>query len=191
MHEPGEQEWHGYILRFDNPVEWAVKEGSFFSLNNAIVVLNRLVGRLEYYKTHPDQFLPAHGKPSIEPALLIDKARLSEVRALKVAGYDLTRLVCLCEELDYCYQVGAYHAVIMLTRAILDHVPPLFGCKNFAEVANNYAGTKSFKQSMDHLQGGARNIADLHLHGQVRAVESLPNATQVNFSQYLDPIRFS
>lgn len=51
MHEPGEQEWHGYILRFDNPVEWAVKEGSFFSLNNAIVFLNRLVGRLEYYKT--------------------------------------------------------------------------------------------------------------------------------------------
>jgi hypothetical protein len=92
----------------------------------------------------------------------------------------------LCEELNACYQVSAYHAVIMLTRAILDHVPPLFGCKNFAEVANNYAGMKSFKQSMEHLQGGARNIADLHLHGQVRAAESLPNATQVNFSPYLD-----
>ena len=70
MHEPGEKEWHGYMLKFDNPVEWAVKEGSFFSLNNAIVFLNGLLGRLEYYKAHPDQFLPSQGKPSIETALV-------------------------------------------------------------------------------------------------------------------------
>jgi len=76
--------------------------------------------------------------------MLIDTARLSEVRTLQVTGYDLTRLVQLCEELNACYQVGAYHAVIMLTRAILDHVPPLFGYKSFTEVANNYAGTRSF-----------------------------------------------
>ncbi len=118
--------------------------------------------------------------------MLIDTARLSEVRTLQGTRYDLTRLVQLCEGLNACYQVGAYHAVIMLTRAILDHVPPLFGCKSFTEVANSYAGTRSFKQSMDHLQGGARNIADQHLHSQIRAVESLPNATQVNFSQHLD-----
>jgi hypothetical protein len=135
----------------------------------------------------PGTSTASSGAPTATPIpMLIDEARLSEVRALKVAGYDLARLVQLCEEINACYQVGAYHAVIMLTRAILDHVPPLFGCKNFAEVANNYAGAKSFKQSMAHLQGGARNIADLHLHGRVREVESLPNATQVNFSQYLD-----
>jgi len=135
----------------------------------------------------PETSTASSGAPTATPiSMLIDEARLSEVRTLKVAGYDLARLVRLCEELNACYKVSAYHAVIMLTRAILDHVPPLFGCKNFAEVASNYAGAKSFKQSMAHLQGGARNIADLHLHGQVRAVESLPNATQVNFSQDLD-----
>ena len=118
--------------------------------------------------------------------MLINEARLSEIRALRVVGYDLTRLVKLCEELNACYQVDAYHAVIMLTRAILDHVPPLLECKNFEEVANNYSGAKSFRQAMGHLQGAARRIADLHLHVPVRAVESLPNATQVNFSQDLD-----
>lgn len=117
---------------------------------------------------------------------LVAAARLSEVRTLKVAGYDLTRLVQLCEELNACYQVSAYHAVIILTRAILDHVPPLFGCKDFAGVANNYAGPRSFKQAMEHLHGGARKIADLHLHSPVGTKESLPNAIQVNFSQLLD-----
>ena len=125
--------------------------------------------------------------PTANPIrMLIDEARLSEIRALKVVGYDLARLVKLCEELNACYQVDAYHAVIMLTRAMLDHVPPLLGFKNFAEVANHYSGASSFKQAMGHLQGAARRIADLHLHVPVRAVESLPNATQVNFSQDLN-----
>ena len=116
----------------------------------------------------------------------INQSRLNDLRTLQVTGYDLTRLVRLCEELNECWQVGAYHAVIMLTRTILDHVPPLFGFTNFAEVANNYKGTKSFKRSMKHLESAARNIADEHLHVQVRTVESLPNATQVDFSQSLD-----
>lgn len=69
MHEPGEKEWHGHTLKFNNPVEWAVKENSFFSLNNAIVFLNRLLGRLEYYKAHQDQFLPAHGMSDAPPSV--------------------------------------------------------------------------------------------------------------------------
>lgn len=28
----------------------------------------------------------------------------------------------------------------MLTRALIDHVPPVFGCQSFVELANNYAG---------------------------------------------------
>jgi len=129
----------------------------------------------------------SHGALATAPlSIFIDPSRLSDLRTLKVTGHDLTRLVRLCEELNACWQVGAYYAVIMLTRAIIDHVPPLFGCKSFAEVANNYAGSKSFKESMNHLERGARSIADQHLHVQIRAVESLPNATQVNFSQSLD-----
>ncbi len=70
MHEPDEREWHKHTVKYDNPAEWAVKEGSFFSLNNGIMFLNRLIGRLKYYKTHPDQFATAVGKPNIETALV-------------------------------------------------------------------------------------------------------------------------
>ena len=67
----------------------------------------------------------------------------------------------------------------MLIRTVLDHVPPIFGKKNFDEVANNYGG-KSFKGAMQHLQNAARNVADGHLHQQIRKSETLPTAQQVN-----------
>jgi hypothetical protein len=68
----------------------------------------------------------------------------------------------------------------------MDHVPPIFGATSFAEVANNYAGQKSFRELMLHLEKSARKIADAHLHGQIRSRETLPTATQVNFSNALD-----
>jgi hypothetical protein len=73
----------------------------------------------------------------------------------------------------------------MLARALLDHVPPIFGMRSFTEVANNYGG-KSFKGTMEHLEEGLRNVADGHLHQQIRNSESLPTAQQVNFSAALD-----
>jgi hypothetical protein len=76
--------------------------------------------------------------------------------------------------------------VAALTRALLDHVPPIFGKRTFAEVANNYGGPKSFQNAMKHLDNSARNIGDTHLHVQIRARESLPTLTQVNFSNDLD-----
>jgi len=36
MYEPCGKEWHGHIVKYDNPAEWTVKEGSFFSLNSDI-----------------------------------------------------------------------------------------------------------------------------------------------------------
>ena len=73
-----------------------------------------------------------------------------------------------------------------LTRAIIDHVPPIFGCKSFAEVTNNYGGTKSFKEAMANLETSSRKIADHYLHGQIRKSESLPNVTQIDFSNNID-----
>jgi hypothetical protein len=69
--------------------------------------------------------------------------------------------------------------------ALLDHVPPVFGKKNFDEVASNHGG-KSFKGTMQHLQNASRNVADGHLHQQIRKTETLPTAQQVNCGQQLD-----
>jgi hypothetical protein len=74
----------------------------------------------------------------------------------------------------------------MLTRSLLDHVPPVFGKTSFTEVVNNYSGGKSFTESMQFLQGAARKIADAHLHMPMRAAETLPTPQQVNFASHLD-----
>jgi hypothetical protein len=39
---------------------------------------------------------------------------------------------------------------------------------------------------MRRLEGAARTIADMHLHTPIRAQESLPSRTQVNFSNEID-----
>ncbi len=116
----------------------------------------------------------------------VNPNRLSELRGIKSTSYDLTRLIELCVELNKSFDNECYMAVAMITRAILDHVPPIFLCKSFPDVSNNYGGTKSFKQSMTNLELSSRKIADAHLHSQIRSKEILPNRTQVNFSNDLD-----
>jgi len=116
----------------------------------------------------------------------IDPQRLSELRQLTSPAYDLTKLIQLCEELNACMAAGHYLAVAMLTRALLDHVPPIFGLTKFSEVASNYAGSKSFKESMGILGGSMRKIADAHLHTQIRRSEVLPTRRQVDVGHDLD-----
>jgi hypothetical protein len=127
------------------------------------------------------------GKGSDSTSLVfVDEARLSDLRKVSSADFDLRKLIAVCDELNVCYRSQCYLGVAALTRTLLDHVPPIFGVDTFAKVANNYSGGKSFKASMQHLESSARNIADGHLHGQIRQKESLPTRTQVNFAADVD-----
>ena len=116
----------------------------------------------------------------------IDETRIQELENISNSKFDLSKLIQIVKELNICYEKKCYIAVITLTRALIDHVAPIFDCKTFAEVANNYQGPRSFKQSMQHLENSSRKIADQHLHCRIRKKESLPNKTQVNFSNDID-----
>ncbi len=99
----------------------------------------------------------------------------------------MTRLVRLCEELNVAHAHDCHLAVAMLVRAIVDHVPRIFGAEKFDGVASNYGGGgTSFTKSMKHLNGSMRNIADSALHTHIRKSESVPNETQVDFRGDLD-----
>jgi hypothetical protein len=63
----------------------------------------------------------------------------------------------------------------------VDHVPPVFGCKTFGEVASSYAGTRSFKEHMTILDKSLRKVADGYLHTQIRPKEAVPTPAQVDF----------
>lgn len=117
----------------------------------------------------------------------VSAERILELKALPRDQWDFAKLVQLCVELNEVSASGnANYATAMLVRAIVDHVPPVFGAKNFNHVAENYGGTSSFKGSMQHLNRSMRNIADGILHEQIRSKESLPSPQQVDFRQDLD-----
>jgi hypothetical protein len=119
--------------------------------------------------------------------VLIDEDRLDELRELRSSDFDFKKLIRLCEELNIASREDCHFATGMLTRAVLDHVPPLFRVRSFAEVANNYpGGSRSFRETMLHLDTAAKKIADGLLHTQIRKSETLPNAQQVNFAAPLD-----
>ena len=116
----------------------------------------------------------------------VDPDRINELKSISSEKYDLSKLVRLCEELNICFAGECYMSLVMLSRAILDHVSPIFGLTKFSELANNYSGAKSFKEAMQNLDNNSRKISDYYLHSQIRNSESLPNVTQVDFSNNLD-----
>lgn len=119
----------------------------------------------------------------------VNPKRIEELKNLPTTKFDFSKLIRLCEELNNAYRSESYLSVGMIGRTILHHIPPLFGLKNFDEVASNYGGPKdhrSFKGSMAHLAVSLKNIADGLLHTQIRKKETLPFDTQVDFRQDLD-----
>lgn len=116
----------------------------------------------------------------------VDSARIAQIRSASKAHFDSTRLAQLCHELNVAHANDCFLTIAMLVRTITNHVPPAFGCRNFAEVANNLAADKSLKRSLEHLDSSLKNIADYNLHQQIRQTESLPTGIQVDFKQDLD-----
>lgn len=116
----------------------------------------------------------------------INLGRIRELKTIKNKDFDLGKLIRFCEEVNISHANGAYLSCGMLVRSVIDHVPPIFGVTTFSEVENNYKGSKSFKESMKHLNASSRKIADQYLHTQIRNKEVLPNETQVDFSNDMD-----
>lgn len=126
------------------------------------------------------------GAQALRRTLYVDVTRLAELRRIRSNKFDLSRLIRLCEELNVANELDCHMSVAMLVRAILDHVPPIFGSRSFAEVANNTALARSPRGSLVRLDSSLRHIADAHLHVQIRPSEVLPAAAQVDFRADLD-----
>lgn len=115
----------------------------------------------------------------------VAQKRLSEIRSLPDDKWDFSKLNQLCVELNAAHKSNSHYATAMLVRAITDHIPPLFDVDTFGQLASQ-VGTRSFKETMQHLDKGLRKIADGYLHQHIRRRESLPTQQQANFSAVLD-----
>lgn len=127
--------------------------------------------------------------PQQSASSYVSLSRIDELKKIKSARFDCTRLICMCEELNECAFRSNAHAVIMLTRAIIDHVPPAFGFGSFKEVASNYGeGGSSFKKSAERLENHSKKIADRLLHMPIRDKEIAPNMHEVSFTSELEAL---
>jgi hypothetical protein len=102
---------------------------------------------------------------------------LIKLKAIGGARLDTSKLVKMCEELNDAYARGNYISSVLLLRAIINHVPPVFGANTFSEVVAHSA--RSVKAILARLNDEARPIADLHTHFLMRATEQLPTKNQI------------
>ncbi|OLZ74040.1 hypothetical protein AVW11_00815 [Streptomyces amritsarensis] len=77
----------------------------------------------------PQVSLPGRG-PYVGLALLSDLEK-----AAQTSTWGLHKLIALCRELNENYATGNPYASAALIRAILDHIPPVFGHRDFKQVA--------------------------------------------------------
>lgn len=111
----------------------------------------------------------------------ISTERIEQLQGLISSEYDFKKLIRICEEINICYNLDCFYAVGNLLRSLIDHVAPILGHNTFKEIANNYSGSKSFKEAMQHLENSLRKISDSYLHLPIRKSEVLPTINQVEY----------
>ncbi len=167
------------LISFLNDNEDEFGSFSFSKVNLLIQQAELLINKLS--ESDEDEAKPK----AINSEEYIDDVRIAELNQTTSQKFDLTRIIAFAEEMNTAFENRSYMSLIMLTRALIDHVAPIFGQENFAQVYAQY-GSKSFKAQMKHLDISSRKIADSYLHTQIRKRESLPSKIQVNFSQDID-----
>lgn len=171
-------------------------EIEFFAIKNNFNWNESVKDELDFIYKCKDQTDSFHRNPFLLEALqisnnqqisFISEERILELKRIQNPSCDLAKLIKLCEELNDAYKLKNYISTTILIRSIIDHIPPIFKCKNFREFANNYSGgSTSFKKAMLNLDNSLRNIADNNIHSQIREKEVLPTVNQSDFSAELD-----
>jgi hypothetical protein len=117
------------------------------------------------------------GKSAGANLWIVDPALIGILKGMTPGRVDVDTLVRICEEINSSLAHGNVLAAALLMRTVLNHVPPVFGCKTFEQVVANSG--KSLKESFTHLETGLRKIADFHAHRTMTDAEFYPSTAQV------------
>jgi hypothetical protein len=120
---------------------------------------------------------PNYAANAASNAAFLNTEVLLRLKAVQGARLDPGKLVKMCEELNDAYARGNYISSALLLRAIINHVPSVFGASTFSEVVSQSG--RSIKAILARLNDDARPIADLHTHILMRQTEHLPTKNQL------------
>jgi hypothetical protein len=101
------------------------------------------------------------------------------------SGWNCDKLQGLVHELNDNHARGSAYSAHAMLRAILDHIPPLFSCRDFKEVVSNYSWGRTDQRYMKRLLE-FKDQADDVLHRQISkradvfGIEDMPQRAWVN-----------
>jgi hypothetical protein len=129
---------------------------------------------------------PATLVEAVSPSRYVDAKVIADLKAgLSRSSWAGQKLLSLLEELNHNHAQGHPYATHALLRAVLDHIPPIFGYTSFNQVAESYPWGQTDNRYMRKLLA-FKLQADDALHRQIgrRAdrldLEDLPQRRAVN-----------
>ena len=134
-----------------------------------------LFGIIDYLREAAEN--PKYQEEARNNSAFLNADVLLELKSISPDKYDIKKLVAFCEELNDSYGRANYLSCILLIRAVMNHVPPIFGHNSFSQVVATSG--RSVKAVLSHLEDQARPIADLHTHILIRKKEQLPSKHQI------------
>jgi hypothetical protein len=120
---------------------------------------------------------PNYSANAANNAAFLNTEVLLKLKASQNLRLDPIKLARMCEELNDAYVRGNYISSILLLRAIINHVPPVFDASTFSDAVAHLG--RSAKATLVRLNEEARPIADLHTHTLMRREEHLPTKNQI------------
>jgi hypothetical protein len=145
------------------------------SITEAYDLRSDLLGLIDDLRELADH--PQAAEWASPASTFIEPSLIEEIRNTPSSKFDLGKVARLCEELNSSYAAGNYLAMSLPIRALINHVPPIFGHNTFEQVVSN-AG-RTVKALLRQLDESSRDIAELHTHALVRRKEPLPSRNQV------------
>ncbi len=117
----------------------------------------------------------------------VNKQVIASLMAQSTDDCDTNKLVRCCEELNFAFASGNYYSCAMLTRAIIDHVPPLFDEIDFKSVAAHWPNN-AVKKQLEHLENVTKQVGHIALHTRIKRNASPLNQTSIDCRQPLDTL---
>jgi hypothetical protein len=108
---------------------------------------------------------------------IVDPDLISKIEQSNGSRLNVVHLVRVLREINSSLAHGNVVATALLMRAVLNHVPPVWGHQNFDRVVASVG--RSLKDSYMHLEDGLRKIADFHTHKRIDETDTYPSRAQV------------